>query len=105
MGPRATVYILHSVTLGATGKPTQGTKRHPSVGDHVTLGAGATILGDVYVGNGATVGASAVVTRDVPAGGVVVGVNKLANAPAVAAKPTTASKARQAAREEPRARL
>ena len=68
------LYILHQVTLGATGKPMGGAKRHPTVGDRVVLGAGCTILGDVTVGSDATVGAAAVVTRDVPEMGTVVGV-------------------------------
>ena len=75
------LYCLHGVTLGATGKPTFGAKRHPTVGRACVLGAGATVLGDVAVGDGATVGAGAIVTRDVPAGSTVVGVNKLVEKP------------------------
>ena len=76
------LYILHSVTLGATGKPTApGAKRHPTIGSRCTLGAGCTVLGDVCVGDGATVGAAAVATRDVPPGATVVGVNKLVPPP------------------------
>jgi len=71
------IYVLHQVTLGATGKPMGGKKRHPTVGDRCTLGAGCTVLGDIEVGDGATVGAAAIVTRDVPADATVVGVNKL----------------------------
>jgi len=71
------VYMLHGVTLGATGKPMHGAKRHPTIADSVTLGAGATVLGDILVGSGVTVGASAVVTRAVPEGSTVVGVNKV----------------------------
>merc|ERR1712079_782525 len=52
------IYILHSVTLGSTGKPvSKGLKRHPTIGSHCTLGAGCTVLGNVSVGDGATVGA------------------------------------------------
>jgi len=71
------IYMLHHVTLGATGKPVHGSQRHPTIRDGVTLGAGATILGNVVVGTGVTVGAHAVVTRAVPAGCTVVGVNKV----------------------------
>lgn len=71
------VYMLHGVTLGATGKPTGGKKRHPTVGSCVVLGAGSTVLGDIRVGDGCTVGAAAIVTRDVPDGATVVGVNKV----------------------------
>ena len=49
-------------------------KRHPTVGDRVTLGAGAKILGPVAVGSDSRVGANAVVVRAVPANSVVVGV-------------------------------
>ena len=79
------LYCLHGVTLGATGKPTFGAKRHPTVGRACVLGAGATVLGDVAVGDGATVGAGAIVTRDVPAGSTFVGVNKLVEKPPPAA--------------------
>jgi len=71
------IYMLHQVTLGATGKPTYGAKRHPTVGSRCVLGASSTVLGDVTVGDGCTVGASAIVTRDVPDDTTVVGVNKL----------------------------
>ncbi|KAH8044854.1 serine O-acetyltransferase [Aureococcus anophagefferens] len=56
--------ILHSVTLGGTGKDRGD--RHPKVGDRCTLGAGATVLGNIRVGDGATVGSQAVVTRTCP---------------------------------------
>jgi hypothetical protein len=48
-------------------------KRHPTVGDGATLGANATLVGDITVGPGATVGAGAVVVDDVPAGATVAG--------------------------------
>ena len=44
------------------------------IGNHVFLGAGATVLPGVTIGDGAVIGAGSVVTRDVPAGAVVVGV-------------------------------
>lgn len=43
------LYVLHGVTLGATGKPTKGTKRHPTIGDRVVIGTSSTILGDITV--------------------------------------------------------
>ena len=50
------VYMLHGVTLGATGKPVpRGSKRHPTLGRGCTVGANATVLGDIVVGDGATV--------------------------------------------------
>jgi len=66
------VHMYHGVTLG--GNSPDPVKRHPTVEDDVTIGANATILGDVTVGEGARVGAGAVVTDDVPAGATVVGV-------------------------------
>jgi thymidylate kinase len=49
----------------------------PVIGDDVTIGAGARVLGDVRIGNGAIIGANAVVTRDIPPGATVVGVNRI----------------------------
>ena len=69
----ADVVIGHQVTLGGRDL----TNAAPVVEDGVYLGAGAKILGGVRIGRGATVGANAVVTRDVPAGGTVVGANRL----------------------------
>ncbi|MEM9881650.1 MAG: serine O-acetyltransferase [Planctomycetota bacterium] len=46
----------------------------PVLGDHVSVGAGAVILGKVHVGDGAQIGANAVVVRDVPAGSTAVGI-------------------------------
>jgi serine O-acetyltransferase len=66
------VMIYHDVTLG--GRSLRRTKRHPTIGDGVVIGAGARVLGPVVVGAGAQIGANAVVVRDVPAGAVVVGV-------------------------------
>lgn len=66
------VTIYHGVTLGGTGKD-KG-KRHPTVGDNVIIGAGAKILGPIYVGCGAKVGANAVVLKDVPANATAVGI-------------------------------
>ena len=66
------VHMYHGVTLG--GNSPEPVKRHPTVEDDVTIGANATILGDVTVGKGARVGAGAVVTDDVPPGATVVGV-------------------------------
>nr|WP_298990972.1 serine O-acetyltransferase EpsC [uncultured Pseudokineococcus sp.] len=79
------VMMYHGVTLG--GRSLQRGKRHPTVHDGVTLGAGARVLGAVVVGAGAQVGANAVVVRDVPAGAVVVGVpgRVVERAPAAAA--------------------
>lgn len=66
------VSMLHSVTLGGTGKETGD--RHPKIRRGVLLSAGAKILGNVEVGEGAKVGAGSVVLEDVPAHCTAVGV-------------------------------
>ncbi len=65
--------MFHNVTLGGTGK--HRGKRHPTVGDDVFIGTGATLLGPIHVGSNAKVGAGAFIhMRDVPADTTVVGV-------------------------------
>jgi len=66
------VLIFHGTTLG--GKTMTHGKRHPTVGDNVVIGAGAKVLGPVWIGDGAQIGANAVVIRDVPRGALAVGV-------------------------------
>ena len=66
------VMIYHGVTLG--GRSLSRVKRHPTVGNRVTIGSGARILGPVTVGDDTQVGANAVVVKDVPSGAVAVGV-------------------------------
>ncbi|WP_029252502.1 serine O-acetyltransferase EpsC [Paraoerskovia marina] len=66
------VLLFHGSTLG--GRSMTKGKRHPTLGDRVTVGAGAKILGPVWIGDDAQVGANAVVVKDVPDGGVAVGV-------------------------------
>ncbi len=65
------VTIYQSVTLGGTGFATG--KRHPTVQDNVTIGAGATLLGPITVGHGSKIGAGSVVIHDVPPLSTVVG--------------------------------
>jgi serine O-acetyltransferase len=69
IGDRVTLY--QGVTLGGTGF--QRGKRHPTLGDNVTVGSGAKLLGPIEVGDGAKVGANTVVVEDVPANATVVG--------------------------------
>lgn len=64
--------IYHGVTLGGTGKD-KG-KRHPTLGNHVLVGAGAKILGPFTVGDNARIGGNAVVLKEVPPNSTVVGV-------------------------------
>ena len=66
------VLIYQGVVLGGTSL--QKTKRHPTVGNNVCIGAGATLLGAITVGDGATIGAGSVVVQSVPPGATVVGV-------------------------------
>ena len=61
--------LFHGVTLG--GVKFHPGKRHPTVGNHVLIGTGATILGPISIGNNARIGANAFVTKDVPEGGKV----------------------------------
>ena len=73
-------YILHGVTLGATGKRDKATgRRHPCVGSGVTIGSGASLLGPITVGDGATIGTQAVVTKSVEAGATVIDTGYLGN--------------------------
>lgn len=65
------VTLYQGVTLGGTGFATG--KRHPTVEDNVTIGAGATLLGPITVGHGAKIGAGSVVIHDVPPLSTVVG--------------------------------
>jgi serine O-acetyltransferase len=67
------VLMYHGVTLG--GKTLEAVKRHPTVGDRVTLGAGAKLIGNITIGNDCAVGANAVVTKSMPPGTVAVGFN------------------------------
>lgn len=66
------VTIYHGVTLGGTGKETG--KRHPTIGDHVIISAGAKILGNIVIGDYSRVGAQSVVLKPVPAHCTVVGI-------------------------------
>ena len=66
------VTLYHGVTLGGT--TLERGKRHPTLGDHVTVGAGAKLLGPIVIGAETRIGANAVVVRSVPPNSVVVGV-------------------------------
>lgn len=66
------VSILHHVTLGGTGSGRGD--RHPKIGNGVLIGAGASILGNITVGENAKIGAGSVVLSPVPAHATAVGV-------------------------------
>ncbi|MDI6712437.1 MAG: serine O-acetyltransferase [Anaerosomatales bacterium] len=66
------VTMYQGVTLGGTGK--EHGKRHPTIGDNVVIGVGATVLGNITVGDHSKIGAGAVVIQDVPPNCTVVGV-------------------------------
>lgn len=66
------VTLYHGVTLGGTSW--NPGKRHPTLGNNVVIGAGAKVLGPLYVGENARIGSNAVVVKDVPPGATVVGI-------------------------------
>jgi serine O-acetyltransferase len=70
VGDDCTIY--QGCTLGGTGK--EKGKRHPTILNNVTIGAGARILGNITIGENSRVGAGSVVLRDIPDNSTVVGV-------------------------------
>jgi serine O-acetyltransferase len=70
IGDDCTLY--HGVTLGGTSW--QREKRHPTLGNHVVVGAGAKVLGPIRIGDNARIGSNSVVVKDVPADATVVGI-------------------------------
>ncbi|WBU38775.1 serine O-acetyltransferase EpsC [Homoserinibacter sp. YIM 151385] len=66
------VHLYHGVTLGGTS--TEHVKRHPTIGDRVVIGAGATLLGPIEIGEDSAVGAGAVVLVSAPPRSLLVGV-------------------------------
>jgi serine O-acetyltransferase len=70
IGDDVTVY--QGVTLGGTSL--QHGKRHPTIGNNVTVGVNAAVLGAITVGEGSRIGAGSVVVKDVPPRSTVVGI-------------------------------
>jgi len=66
------VLLYQGVTLGGTGNETG--KRHPTLGNHVVVGTGAKVLGNIRIGNHVRIGAGSVVVHPVPDNSTVVGV-------------------------------
>jgi serine O-acetyltransferase len=66
------VSILHGVTLGGTGKETG--KRHPTICRNCLIGANATVLGNITVGEGTVIGAGSVVLHSIPPHSLAAGV-------------------------------
>ena len=66
------VTLFQGVTLGGTGK--ERGKRHPTLGDHVVVGSGAKILGNITIGDFVKIGANSVVLRSVPSNSTVIGI-------------------------------
>lgn len=64
--------VYQGVTLGGTGKETG--KRHPTIGNNVTLGAGAILLGNISIGDNSNVGAGSVVIKSAKENSTLVGV-------------------------------
>src|ERR1043165_1279209 len=65
------VLLYQGVTLGGTGK--EKGKRHPTIGNHVVIGTGAAVLGNIIIGDHVKVGAGSVVVRSVPDNSTVAG--------------------------------
>jgi len=70
IGENVTLY--HGVTLGGTSL--QKAKRHPTIEDHVVIGAGAKVLGAITIGAHSRIGANAVVVKSSPPNSVIIGV-------------------------------
>ncbi len=66
------VMLYHQVTLG--GRSLEKVKRHPTIGDRVTIGAGAKVLGPVEIGADSAIGGNAVVVHDHPADSIITGI-------------------------------
>ncbi|MFY9791174.1 MAG: serine O-acetyltransferase [Candidatus Sulfotelmatobacter sp.] len=66
------VTLYQGVTLGGTGK--EKGKRHPTLGNNISIGSGAKLLGNITIGDNCRVGANSVVLRNVPPNSTIVGV-------------------------------
>ncbi len=80
--------FLHGVTLGGSGK--ESGDRHPKIGDNVLIGAGASVLGNIRVGNCSLIAAGSVVLNEVPPKTTVAGVPARVVGPARCPEPARA---------------
>lgn len=65
--------ILHNVTLGATGKESHGSDRHPKIGRNCYIGSNVSILGNITIGDNAKVGAGTICLKPVPPNKTAIG--------------------------------
>jgi len=70
IGEDCTLY--QGIVLGGT--TLEKKKRHPTLGNNVTIGSGAIVLGAIILGDGCKIGAGSVIIRDVPPGATAIGV-------------------------------
>ena len=70
IGDNCTIY--HGSTLGGTGKDKN--KRHPTIGNNVLVGAGAKVLGPIFIGDNVKIGAGSVVLNNIKSNSTVVGI-------------------------------
>lgn len=66
------IYLRQGVTVGHSGSKKD--KRTPQIGDNVTFGANAVVIGDIEIGDGTVIGANSVVTKSTPPNCIVAGV-------------------------------
>lgn len=66
--------IYHNVTLGSI--ENTKSKRHPTIGNNVLIGTGATILGNITIGDNVKIGANSIILKDIPPNTTVVGIYK-----------------------------
>lgn len=69
---RRRLRLVQGVTLGGTGN--ESGKRHPTLGNNVTVGTGAKVLGNIHIGDNVRIGGNSVVVKDVPNNCTVVGI-------------------------------
>ena len=79
IGDNCSIYPGIAVISKANSDSIKKPRRHAKVGDNVVIGYGATLIGDITIGNNVRIGARAIVTKDVPDNSIVVNVNEIKN--------------------------